>query len=434
MISNSNIAFLQNSTRQTSSFDVSQLRINQQGPQASPNGSRELLVERQAAYRYFASQQTAFSGSSQISGANGDRTLSSASLVQQTANVLLRGQEAIRVSRAALSGDAGVSGSGSLSVTASRYSFYSMSETRMFAASGSIELDGGESVDFTLSLRQQQSLSYEYSESLKIVERPMTDPLVINFGSAVSSLSDSLFEFDLDNDGDNERLARLNSGSGYLVFDRNGNGKVDDGSELFGPQSGSGFAELAAFDDDGNRWIDANDEIFSSLQVWVQTADGSDELRSLEEVGVRALYVDGASDNFTMTNSQGIPLGQVKATGLYLTTNGEVRTVEEIELADQQEVEAPSAEELLAGDGGEVGPGGEAMANRIANIRDAIAKLNDIRAQQQAYLDRSREQDDALRSLEDYMSLIDRLRLELLTRQEERRQAAESYQGVAQPA
>lgn len=433
MISNSNIAVLQNSTRQTSSFDVSQLRINQQGSQATPNGSRELLVERQAAYRYFASQQTAFSGSSQISGANGDRTLSSTSLVQQTANVLLRGQEAIRVSRAALSGDAGVSGSGSLSVTASRYSFYSMSETRMFAASGSIELDGGETVDFTLSLRQQQSLSYEYSESLKIVERPMTDPLVINFGTAASSLSDSLFEFDLDNDGDSERLARLNSGSGYLVFDRNGNGKVDGGSELFGPQSGSGFAELAAFDDDGNRWIDANDEIFSSLQVWVQTADGSDELRSLEEVGVRALYVDGASDNFTMTNSQGVPLGQVKATGLYLTTDGEVRTVEEIELADQQEVEAPPAEELLANDGGEVGPGGEAMANRIANIRDAIAKLNEIRAQQQAYLDRSQEQDGALRSLEDYMSLIDRLRLELLTRQEERRQAAESYQGVAQP-
>jgi hypothetical protein len=144
----------------------------------------------------------------------------------------------------------------------------------MIASSGTISLENGESIDFTLSLRQSQSRTYEYSELLQIQERPLTDPLVINFGNTTARLTDTLFEFDLNGNGETGQFASLGSGSGYLVLDRNGNGKVDDGPELFGPRSGSGFSELARFDDDGNRWIDANDEIFQSLSVWVQTADG----------------------------------------------------------------------------------------------------------------------------------------------------------------
>lgn len=174
---------------------------------------------------------------------------------------------------------------------------------------------------------------------------------MINFGASTARLTDTLFEFDMTGNGETAQFASLGAGSGYLVFDRNGNGKVDDGSELFGPESGSGFSELAAFDDDGNRWIDANDEIFQSLSVWVQTADGGQDLRSLAEVGVQALYVDSVDDRFTLTNPQGVPPlgGQIKASGIYLTTDGEVRTLEELDLAEQNTESAPPAVETVLG-------------------------------------------------------------------------------------
>jgi hypothetical protein len=44
-------------------------------------------------------------------------------------------------------------------------------------------------------------------------------------------------------------------------------GRVNDGRELFGPITGDGFAELAAYDDDGNNWIDENDGIYDNLSI-----------------------------------------------------------------------------------------------------------------------------------------------------------------------
>lgn len=304
--------------------------------------------------------------------------------------------------------------------------FYSESETRSFASTGSITLDNGETIDFTLSLRQSQSRSYEYSELIQIQERPLTDPLVINFGASTARLTDTLFEFDMTGNGETAQFASLGAGSGYLVFDRNGNGKVDDGSELFGPESGSGFSELAAFDDDGNRWIDANDEIFQSLSVWVQTADGGQDLRSLAEVGVQALYVDSVDDRFTLTNPQGVPLGQIKASGIYLTTDGEVRTLEELDLAEQNTESAPAVETVLGVRNAEPEMSGAASAREEA-IRNAIEKLNEIREKQQVFIEASKEQGEEKSPLDGYLKIIDKLRLELLNSQDEKKQAASRY-------
>src|SRR5690606_20415731 len=151
--------------------------------------------------------------------------------------------------------------------------------------------------------------------------------------------------------------------------------------------SGSGFGELASFDDDGNRWIDANDEVFSSLSVWVQTADGGEALRSLKDVGVQALYVDSADDRFTLANPQGVPLGQIKASGIYLTTNGEVRTLEELDLAEQNTEKAPAEVTSLGvrndnangngnGNGNGNSNGNGPVDARIEAIQKALEKLN----------------------------------------------------------
>ncbi|WP_417547072.1 hypothetical protein [Marinobacter segnicrescens] len=432
MISSSQISLTSNSTRQVSMLDTSQLRISQRLPGPLQSGQQasgtELSLFRQAAYRYSSQEQLAFSSAAQVSG-NGQKTsFNSAELVEKSSELFLLGQQALNVSRAAFGEGAGAEAKGELTVTAGQYLFYSQSESRSFASTGSITLDNGETVDFTLSLRQSQSRTYEYSELVQIQERPLTDPLVINFGASTARLNDTLFEFDLTGNGETGEYASLGSGSGYLVFDRNGNGKVDNGSELFGPRSGSGFSELASYDDDSNRWIDANDDVFQSLSVWVQTAEGDQQLRSLAEVGVQALYVDSVEDRFTLTNPQGVPLGQIKASGIYLTTDGEVRALEELDLAEQNTEQAPAVSTSLGVTGADGQQAGGRRADaRVEAIQKALVKLNEIREKQQAFIERAKDEGEKDSPLKDYFRIIDKLRLELLNSQDEKKQAASKY-------
>ena len=60
----------------------------------------------------------------------------------------------------------------------------------------------------------------------------------------------------------------------FLALDLNGDGRINNGSELFGALSGNGFADLAQYDSDANGWIDENDEIFQRLKVWSGADDG----------------------------------------------------------------------------------------------------------------------------------------------------------------
>lgn len=76
--------------------------------------------------------------------------------------------------------------------------------------------------------------------------------------------------FDLDCDGKEEEISSLGKGSGFLALDKNGDGIINDGTELFGTKSGDGFADLAEYDEDGNGWIDEDDGIFSQLRIWTK--------------------------------------------------------------------------------------------------------------------------------------------------------------------
>ncbi len=145
-------------------------------------------------------------------------------------------------------------------------------------------------------------------------------------------MTDQKFAFDLDADGTEDSISFV-QGAGFLTLDRNGDGIVNNGTELFGPNTGNGFDELQVYDEDGNHWIDENDSVYSQLKVWTKDADGNDVLRSLKENDVGALYLGNVSSPFDIKNAQNALQGQVRSSGLWLTEDGQAHTMQQIDLA-----------------------------------------------------------------------------------------------------
>jgi hypothetical protein len=140
---------------------------------------------------------------------------------------------------------------------------------------------------------------------------PDCEPLIIDVEGHGFRLTDTAngVVFDIRADGHPLRIPwTANDSNAFLVLDRNGNGVIDDGSELFSnvsPQSASphknGFLALAEFDKpanggNGDGVIDDHDAIFSQLRLWVDANhDGVSqpgELHKLHELGVYSISLD----------------------------------------------------------------------------------------------------------------------------------------------
>lgn len=237
-----------------------------------------------------------------------------------------------------------------------------------FSSSGSVVTDDGRTIDFSLDLSIHSTRIVQQSYMGRAAAGHLLDPLVLNFDSGLESLSEMSFLFDMDGDGENDLIPGLEKGSGFLALDIDGDEEISSGRELFGPRSGSGFSDLAVYDHDENNWIDENDPIFSELLVWMNPSGGEQELLSLEEAGVGAISLTNAGTLFNLKSNNNILLGQVSASGIFLTEDGEVKPLQDVKLA-------------VSGDETE-NPGRE----RIPEIHAAIEQLRAIMAEQRQQL------------------------------------------------
>lgn len=204
-------------------------------------------------------------------------------------------------------------------------------ETTRFSAAGVVTTADGRTISLNLTLEMSREYLSRTSTTVRVGEA-LKDPLVINFSGTAAQLNGALIQFDLDADGNREQVRFVGDGSGLLALDRNGDGVINDGSELFGTRSGNGFADLAAYDQDGNGWIDEADDIFNHLLVWTRPNETENRLTSLADSGVGALYLGRTDTPFSLKDDANSLLGVIRSSGLYLNEDGSSGTLQQVDV------------------------------------------------------------------------------------------------------
>lgn len=140
---------------------------------------------------------------------------------------------------------------------------------------------------------------------------PPPSPLILSFegGFALTAASDGVV-FDIDADGDLDVVAWTRAGTrqAFLVLDRNADGVINDGAELFGDhtpmpdgtRAANGFVALAALDSNGDGVLTQDDQLWHDLRLWLDLDhDGVSQPNELHPVGSGSITALGLNYHWT---------------------------------------------------------------------------------------------------------------------------------------
>jgi hypothetical protein len=163
-------------------------------------------------------------------------------------------------------------------------------------------------------------------------------PIVLDLdGNGVSTTSAAHgVSFDLLATGQASKVGWTSTSDGLLAIDLNHDGKIDDGSELFGTgmrlangtRASNGYQAMAQYDSNGDGFLTAADAHFKDLVVWVDANhDGKSEpgeLKSLAELGITSIDLHGVAGT---TTDHGNLLG---LTSSYTTSDGNTHAMADV--------------------------------------------------------------------------------------------------------
>lgn len=212
--------------------------------------------------------------------------------------------------------------------------YYREEENTVFSTEGTVRTADGRELSFNLEFGMSRRFEAYYEENYVSAVRSYCDPLVINLDTNIAQVSDQKFYFDLDCDGVEDEISSLQSGSGFLALDLNEDGVINDGGELFGTQSGNGFADLGKYDSDNNGWIDEADPVWEKLLIWTKDENGQDKLYHLSDLGVGAIGLTNVATQFALNSQDNrVNNAMIRNTGIFLYENGTVSTIQHLDLA-----------------------------------------------------------------------------------------------------
>ena len=219
------------------------------------------------------------------------------------------------------------------------------------------------------------------------------DPLIFDLdgdGIKTTSLDRSCTYFDLDNNGFAERTAWVDASDGLLVLDRNNDGQITSGQELFGDQTllangrraDSGFEALREFDSNRDGRIDAKDEVYSKLKIWRDlNGDGisqAEELKGLSDYNIASISLSSTSSNASdvMNNIQ-------RRVGSFIKTDGSGGVIGEyllnrntLESHDLLDGKITMSEDILALP--DLPGAGNVSSLRVAMAKDTSGRLKKL--------------------------------------------------------
>ncbi len=220
--------------------------------------------------------------------------------------------------------------------TSTHYSEVMETEAISFETKGTAITSDGRSLSFNMEIEMSQSFFQQTNYTIEQSGDMLTDPLVVWLNDSPDAIADQRFSFDLDQDGKEENIPQLDASKGFLAYDKNSDGIINDGSELFGTKSGDGFRDLAAYDDDGNGFIDEADTIYKKLRVWTKDSEGKDTLLDLKEADIGAIYLGHLATSLNIRDSDdGQIQAVVRSNGIYLHEDGTTDMIQQIDLATQ---------------------------------------------------------------------------------------------------